>query len=314
MVKLRRNYSDGKRGSSGKYAGRLGIFFIVMIVAIVLIGYGLKDRGDTTPKGYVPAPRTQTIETDNNSATGHATALNFLPADDRHQIVHHQYYSLGYDEDAEQAAWVAYSLTAESLYVPNVKRSNWFDADPLVKTRSAAHSDYTGSGYTRGHLAPAGDMAFNREAMTESFYMSNMSPQIAPFNAGVWKELEETVRDWAIKHKELYIVTGPILDGDEKTIGRKTKVAVPKAFYKAILDLKTPNLSGIAFVIPHRVCEEPLSDFATSIDNLESQLNLDLYSALLDDNSHIEASYDLSHWKFDQKKFNDRVNKWNNQR
>ena len=311
MVKLRRNYSDGKRGSSANYAGKMGIFLVVVIIAIVLIGYGLKDRGDSTPKGYVPAPSMST-----NSGDAHITEgseRNYLPTDTQNEIVHHKYYSLGYNEDAEQAEWVAYPLTAESLYVPNVKRTNWFEEDNLVSTRSAAHSDYKNSGYTRGHLAPAGDMAFNREAMTESFFMSNMSPQISSFNAGIWKELEENVRDWAIKHKELYIVTGPILKGGEKRIGRNTKVAVPKAFYKAILDISSKDQSGIAFVVPHRTCEEPLADFAMSIDDLETELGIDLYPKLTTGNSQVESTYDLSQWKFDQKKYSDRVKSWNNQ-
>lgn len=310
MTKIRRNHGSDQRGSSSNYAGRLAIFLVIFVVGIVLLGYSMKHKSvSTVPKGYVPVSN----RTHQTPSVSDANDRNYLPSGHRSEIVHHTYYSLGYNESAEQADWVAYLLTDESLYVPNVKRSNWFSPDDLVGTHSATHADYKGSGYTRGHLAPAGDMAFNREAMTESFYMSNMSPQISGFNAGIWKELEENTRDWAIKHKELYIVTGPILHGNEKKIGRTTKVAVPQAFYKAILDVKSPELTGIAFVIPHRVCDEPLENFAMSIDDLEAHLGFDLYASIPQISNQIEESYDISHWRFDEKKYQDRVNSWNKQ-
>ena len=87
------------------------------------------------------------------------------------------------------------------------KRKNDFRIDPVVKTVSATPADYRNSGYDRGHLCPAGDMAFSEIAMSESFYMSNISPQVPSFNRGIWKTLEQKVRDWSLDMiLQLYIV------------------------------------------------------------------------------------------------------------
>ncbi len=100
-----------------------------------------------------------------------------LPAyTSRDAIITHTAYSLNYSEDHEQAAWVAYKLTAEKVS-GTCERTDDFRPDPMVMTGSAELSDYRGSGYDRGHLAPAGDMKWSPTAMSESFYMSNMSPQ-----------------------------------------------------------------------------------------------------------------------------------------
>jgi len=318
MTKIRRNHGSNQRGSSSGHISRLGIFLVAIVIGIVLIGYSLRNGGadkTRTPAGYVPAPHQRGDSQGRASATDGGSSLTdrdiILPSGGRYEVIHHRHYSLGYDESAEQAAWVAYPLTAESIYVPNVKRSNWFTSDSLVSTRSAKHSDYTRSGYTRGHLAPAGDMAFNREAMRESFKMSNMSPQLAVFNAGVWKELEENVRDWAIKRKELYVVTGPILKGNEKRIGKKTKIAVPEAFYKVLLDVNGSDHEGIAYVVPHRLCTETLDAFATSIDEVEELTGLDFFAQLPESTAEIEANYDASAWRLDTKRYKDRLKNGN---
>ncbi|GAH82191.1 unnamed protein product, partial [marine sediment metagenome] len=131
----------------------------------------------------------------------------YAPKDD---IIRHTAYTLKYKEKYEQAEWVLYKLTAERVK-GSYKRTNDFRPDPMVKTGSATLSDYKGSGYDRGHLAPAGDMKWSTTAMSESFYMSNMSPQNPGFNRGIWKKLEGQVRTWATDNEEIYIVTGPVL-------------------------------------------------------------------------------------------------------
>ena len=129
-------------------------------------------------------------------------------------VIQHNAYSLSFNLDYHQANWVAYLLTRAEvdplvLEGNRVKRSNEFIADPFIKGTDLS-SDYYKSGYDRGHLAPAGDMTFSRVAMDESFYYTNMSPQVASFNRGIWKKLETQVRNWAIEYDSLYVVTGPI--------------------------------------------------------------------------------------------------------
>ncbi len=237
----------------------------------------------------------------------------YLPTSTTGKVVHHKYYSLSYSEKYEMAEWVAYVLTKESLKIPNVKRTNWFEDDPLVKTGSATYYDYKGSGYTRGHLVPAGDMAFNDKAMKESFYMSNVTPQKRAFNNGIWKELEENVRNWAWKNHKLYIVTGPVLDKSINKFIGKDKVGVPKYFYKVILDIDDPDRKGICFIIPNERSEQPLENYEVSIDSIEKLTNIDFFNELLtdDEEEKLESRFDSRKWKVSKKLYRKRISEWN---
>ena len=88
----------------------------------------------------------------------------------------------------------------------------------MVASGSAKPSDYVKSGYDRGHLCPAGDMTQSVEAMSETFYMSNMSPQVPGFNRGIWKSLEEQVRKWG-KEEQIHVVTGPVFENEKENRG-----------------------------------------------------------------------------------------------
>ena len=97
-------------------------------------------------------------------------------------IIERPYYTLRYSEEHEQALWVAYALFADSLRQKTYERKDDFREDPRIKTGSASLNDYNGSGYDRGHLAPAADFSYDEFALSQSFYMSNMSPQDGSFN------------------------------------------------------------------------------------------------------------------------------------
>lgn len=200
-------------------------------------------------------------------------------------IVSHTGYSLLYNERHEQANWVAYDLTKEETN-KQFDRTDKFIADPKVKTGTANYKDYVGSGYDMGHLAPAADMGWSATTMAESFYYSNMSPQIPGFNRGIWKKLEELVRNWAIANNAVYIVTGPVLSNNLKTIGAN-KVSVPDYFYKVILDYSEPSIKGIGFIIPNTGSSEQLQDFALSIDSVEKHTGIDFFPLLPDEQEEI---------------------------
>jgi len=142
------------------------------------------------------------------------------------QIIEHEYYTLKYNERNEQADWVAYKLKGEDLERASYKRKDNFKSDPDVKSKSAHPDDYKGSGYDRGHLAPAADFTWSESALKETFFMSNMSPQVPGFNRGIWKKLEAKVRTWATENNVVYVVTGPIYVDKSEKIG-KNKVAIP---------------------------------------------------------------------------------------
>jgi endonuclease G, mitochondrial len=212
------------------------------------------------------------------------------------QVIRHTAYTLCYDERYEQAGWAMYVLTREMLGAPGARRND-FRPDPLVKTGSATPADYRGSGYDKGHLVPAADMKISPKCMSESFFMSNMTPQEPSFNRGIWKHLEEMVREWAVEDGELYVVTGPVLaDGRFRTIG-PDRVAVPLRFYKVVLDCREPELKAIAFIIPNADAREPLQTYAVTVDEAEQATHIDFFPGLPDKMENtLESTIDLRKW------------------
>ncbi len=228
-----------------------------------------------------------------------------------HERRDYEYYSICYRESYEQAEWSAYCLTKEHL-VKNASRSDDFRPDPEISTGSATLADYKGSGYDRGHLSPAADFSFDKNAMSETFYMSNMSPQAGSFNRGIWKDLESTVREWAEEFGRVYVVSGPVLDkpaSEYESIG-KDKVSVPQYYYKVLLaplyadekDRETPDdakdVIAIGFIFPNEKCAGTIFDYAASIDEVEKRTGLDFFYELEDSvENKVEAETDTAKWK-----------------
>lgn len=202
--------------------------------------------------------------------------VEFLPASNG-ELVHHTYYSLSYSEQHEQAEWVCYEIKNERI-LGLVGRTDNFRIDKKIKTNSATLSDYRRSGYDRGHLAPAADFSFNTTAMSESFYMSNMSPQNPSFNRGIWKNLESLVRSWGINNS-LYVVAGPIFGDCSTTIGTNN-VCVPESYYKVIYNPSEEKM--IALVLLNEKGEYKLSHYVTSVDYVESITGIDFFPILED--------------------------------
>ena len=201
---------------------------------------------------------------------------NFLPTNNG-ELVHHTYYSLSYSERHEQSEWVFYEIKKERT-LGLVSRKNNFRSDNSVSTNSATLSDYKGSGFDRGHLAPAHDFSFSTTAMSESFYMSNMSPQSPYFNRGIWGNLEKLVRSWG-SNSNIYVVTGPILSSCSSYIG-SNKVCVPEYYYKVIYDPSESKM--ISFILPNIKGNQDLDYYVCTVDNLEKRTNIDFFPAIED--------------------------------
>ena len=193
------------------------------------------------------------------------------------ELVHHRYYSLSYSEQHEQAEWVFYEIKKERV-LGLVSRTDDFRSDEKISTNSASLSDYRGSGYDRGHLAPAHDFSFNTTAMSESFYMSNMSPQDSSFNRAIWKDLESLVRNWG-SNSNIYVVTGPILGDCSTTIGLNN-VCVPKYYYKVIYSPSEQKM--ISFILPNIKGKQNLDYYVCTTDSLERLTNIDFFPILED--------------------------------
>ncbi|MGL5089733.1 MAG: DNA/RNA non-specific endonuclease [Aeromonas sobria] len=184
-------------------------------------------------------------------------------------------YAVGYNYDYKVADWVSYRMTAQSAQ-GTVPRKDAFAEDREIPVAyRATLSDYKGSGYDRGHQAPAGDMKSNKNTMKESFLLSNMTPQIGVLNQKAWRVLEDKVNKWAVSRKEVQVITGPIFTGSEESIGQG--VAIPSAYYKIVMD--PAKLQAIAFIMPQE--EVPISqiaDYRVSVRQVEEQTQLNFFS------------------------------------
>ncbi|QWV95374.1 DNA/RNA non-specific endonuclease [Geomonas oryzisoli] len=207
-------------------------------------------------------------------------------------------FLLSHDSQKKTPLWVVERMTRERLQA-KLKRANNFRPDAeLPKGQRAELSDYRGSGYDRGHMAPAADMAWDEQAMSESFYLSNMVPQAGEgMNRGIWAELEGKVRKWVEKRGELFIYSGPIYPkGAVKTIGRN-QVAVPAALYKVILD--PARHEALALIMPNQALEsDDMPKYLVPVREVERQTGLDFFSTLpKDEQDRIETPVPPALWQ-----------------
>ncbi|MCQ2272627.1 MAG: DNA/RNA non-specific endonuclease [Bacteroidales bacterium] len=210
--------------------------------------------------------------------------------------VAHTGYTVDFNADWHIPNWVAYELTADELQGEEERAKN-FRPDPSLIDVCPDTKEYSHSGYDRGHMAPAADMKWSRKAMEESFYLSNVCPQLYNLNSGDWQELEIRVRRWASDFGSVYIVCGPIVNPGYQTIG-SMKVAVPSAFYKVLLCQNKGQWQAIGFVFKHEAGHKKLVNYCKSIDEVEKMTGIDFFY-LLDDKieNSIEASFSASDWK-----------------
>ena len=225
-------------------------------------------------------------------------------------IIWHSAMAILYNETHEQAQWVAHILLSDVTH-GSVTRTNDFRQDTLVTTGTAVEEDYflktklpdgkyeyDGYGYDRGHLAPSADFRWSRTALSESYFYSNMSPQLPEFNRDKWASLENFIRAYMYRYpnSQLYIVTGPVLhDGLAKSERSVNNISIPEQYFKLAMDYEAKR--GIAFLVPHKAFEYPVESYAISIDSLEKITGINFYSKLnATDESKIESEIDIALW------------------
>lgn len=209
-------------------------------------------------------------------------------------VVCHAGQVVAFNPDRNVSDWVAYRLRREELLDPKVARKDSFRADPSVPSgHQVVHADYTGSGFDRGHLAPAAAMRWSEEAMADSFFMTNIGPQVgAGFNQHIWKSLERRMRVWACDRAALYLVTGPLYEeSPTRRVMRDTdgdgqddngiEVDVPSHYYKVAFD--PSRVEAIAFILENRRLKTgDLWKYVTSVDEVEARSRLDFLPELWD--------------------------------
>ena len=218
---------------------------------------------------------------------------NVLQQSNPNDVIDYFGYSVSYNKERKIPNWVSYELLASETDGPYSRQGKNFRQDSSLNLPQAEDYDYRNSGWSRGHMAPAGDFKWSDEAMWETFYYTNCCPQNQSLNAGQWNTLEKKVRDWAIIFGSVKVVTGPLVwENSYGTIG-KNNVVVPDAFFKAVL----AGEQSIAFVMYNKPENENMQKCAMSVDQLEEISGIDFF-AELDDNleSQVEATYNLRYW------------------
>lgn len=229
--------------------------------------------------------------------------------DNRGELVRHSAMALNYDEEHELARWVSHMIL-DDVAEGRTTRTNDFRQDPKVSTGSTQEEDfflkergedgeweYDGYGYDRGHLAPSADFRWSRQALSESYFYSNMTPQHPDFNRGAWAELEGYIRGYAIENDaDLFVVTGPVLSENLEKVERSVnEMSLPEYHFKVALDLKSGR--AIGFLMPNRLCEKPLEAYSKSVDEIEDLTGLDFFSGLEDSvEEKLERSTDYFPW------------------
>ncbi len=222
-------------------------------------------------------------------------STDYTPQPSLGYTIQHSYYTLSYSSTHRQAEYAYYYLSPESI-LGGQERTDDFRVDPKVISNPVKSTDYQGSGYDRGHLCPAADMALNLTAMSETFYMSNMSPMAASFNRGIWSRLEDWVREEALGNGGLYVVTGPILTSSCGSI--KGSITVPCSFYKIVfIGGFQPKMLG--FVLSNAGASGSLQAFAVSVDEIEKKTGLDFFPQLENAlEQSLESKVSFSGWRF----------------
>ena len=283
------------------------LWYIVVIIALVAAGLSYwqeSNDGARQDKQAESFAATVPMESD-------VSASEVLPTEGwelaqvdsacAEQIIVHTGYTVSYNPLLMVPNWVAYELT-DAETSGEGKRSDHFLPDPLVEGDAVVSADYKSSGYDRGHMAPAGDMKWSEQAMKESFYMTNMCPQLHNVNAGDWKELEDLARSWAKQYGNIYITCGPIVEENHQTIGTTRKIAVPAAFYKVFLRPTEDGWGSIGFVLPNRAGSRPLLTYIASVDEIEALTGIDFFYSLPDDvEETIEAQCEPASWALSRK-------------
>jgi len=267
------------------------LIFILIIVGITITVTRVMSNAEPLSKSF-----SQSVN-QNNRITATEPELEFpLPlADRKEQIIRHTGYSVSYNVDWKIPNWVAYELTGTETQGYE-KRKDRFTEDPLTEGSDATNSDYSHSGYDKGHMAPAADMRWSSNAMKESFYFSNVCPQYPQLNRGKWKILEEQIRDIAVQDSAIIIVCGPIVNINHKTIG-SNNVAVPEYFFKVILSPYVSSPRAIGFIFKNENATASVRQYAVSVDSIEKLTGMDFFSKLPDNiENRIEATIDASAW------------------
>lgn len=296
--------SKKKKQNTTKYAGSAFAVILAALLSYFPISKQLnkQETVNETQKQEVVINQDQQQDNDISLEEAVVSVQNLeIPAklkDRSEKILKRSNYTISYNRNWNQPNWVAWELNKNETKGRN-NRNEEFTADPdLAEAYQVESYDYSGSGYDRGHMCPAGDNHFDAKAMNESFYMSNICPQNHELNAGKWNDLEIACRKWANRYQQLFIVCGPIIDKrNGKRIGKEHEIIVPEKFFKVILITSTKPARAIGYIFENNSSDRPYK--VHSIDEVEKITGMDFFPNLPDKiEDLVESRYEASDWRW----------------
>ncbi len=296
--------SKKKKQNTTKYAGSAFAVILAALLSYFPISKQLNEQKTVNEPQKQEVVVEQSLQQSNDISLDEAviSVQNLeIPAklkDRSEKILKRSNYTVSYNRNWNLPNWVAWELNKDETRGKN-NRNEEFTSDPdLPKDNQVESWDYSGSGYDRGHMCPAGDNHFDAKAMNESFYMSNICPQDHELNKGKWNDLEIACRRWANRYGELYIVCGPIIDKrNGKRIGKEHEVIVPEKFFKVVLITRTKPVRAIGYIFENNSSERPYK--VHSVDEIEIITGMDFFPNLPDNiEDMVESRYDTSDWRW----------------
>ena len=282
------------------------LYYLLAVVLLAVAGYHGYQRNSFYKSAYNDElPGEETTQQDKQEgkeyqSTGDLSLLDvILPDNLDNQTVHYKAITVYFNKRYRVPNCVAYELTNTMTSMADSKeaenRANYkFERDHDVKG-CPDWWEYKESGYTRGHMAPAMDMRWDKMAMEQCFLMTNICPQLDEMNDGEWRHVEEAVHKWSRTAERLIIFTGPIFSDDMDRIGKHYDIAVPESYFKVIYSPKQNR--AIAFVMENKAIPNSWTNYATTIDKVEELTGYNFLSSLDDKVENvIESKENIKDW------------------
>ena len=279
--------------------GVLSSIGILLALLLLAVCYSFQHESNYEVVLYEKTPEKEEAQceniTDGDALVDEDIQVNFVYTQPYTNVLQRKSYVASYNQELLIPNWVAWHLTADHTD-GDVPRDNEFYEDIEVPSPRATNEDYRRSGWSRGHMCPAGDNKWDEKAMQESNLLTNICPQNPELNSGVWNVIERNCRKWAKKYGDIYIVCGPVLlNREHETIGAN-KIVVPEAFFKVVLRMN-PEPAAIGFVIRNNEGKKKRDQFINTVDDVERITGYDFFSSLPDDiEDVVEAKASINDW------------------
>ncbi|MEM6802456.1 MAG: DNA/RNA non-specific endonuclease [Bacteroidota bacterium] len=202
-------------------------------------------------------------------------------------------YSLGYSYRYKAPLWVSYIISRASKNIDWERNGDYEEDLDLPEAHRLQPSDFTNTGYDKGHMAPSSAIDFSAKTNRETFLMSNITLQHPQLNRQVWRALENQVQDWVQERGRVFVVTGPLYG---ERLSRINGIPIPRTFYKVIYSPK--HVRGIAFLFPNKAIKSSkLWDHVLAVSELEELCGYDFFHKFSKRKKRLAKELDLNWWK-----------------